>query len=72
MAFAIFKLKGTDGHTGLALEAVIPAFGAPVQAVPEMKETEPRNPRLLIPLVSVPPNPISVPVMRLQPPPEKV
>ena len=67
----MLKLKGTDGQIGLTVVEVIPAFGVPVQAVPEIKETEPKNPRLLIPLVKVPPKPMSVPVIKLQPPPAK-
>ena len=68
----MLKLNGTEGQTGLALDAVTPAFGVPVHAFPEMKLTDPIKPRLLIPLVKVPPNPISVPVIKLQPPPGKV
>ena len=68
----MLNVKGTPGHTGFAVEAVVPAFGVPVQAVPDIKLTDPKNPRLLIPLVNVPPKPMLVPVMRLQPPPEKV
>ncbi len=68
----MLKLNDVDGQTGLMFEAVIPAFGVPVHAVPEMKLTDPRKPRLLIPLVKVPPNPMSVPVIKLQPPPVKV
>ena len=72
VAFAMLKLNGTEGQTGFTLEAVVPAFGVPVHAVPEMKLTDPINPRLLIPLVHVPPKPISVPVIKLHPPPVKV
>jgi hypothetical protein len=68
----MLKLNGTEGQTGFTLDAVIPAFGVPVHADPEIKLTEPKNPLLLIPLVKVPPKPISVPVIKLQPPPGKV
>ena len=72
VAFTMLKLKGTEGQTGFTLEDVVPAFGVPVHAEPEIKLTDPINPRLLIPLVRVPPKPMSVPVIKLQPPPVKV
>ena len=68
----MLNVKGTPGQTGFAVDAVLPAFGVPVQAVPEIKSIEPKNPRLLIPLVNVHPKPMFVPVIILQPPPEKV
>ena len=45
VALAIVKPKGTDGQTGLVAVDVTPAFGVPVQAVPEMKVIPPTNPR---------------------------
>jgi hypothetical protein len=68
----MLSVNGTLGHTGLAVEAALPAFGVPVQAFPDIKSTDPKNPRLLIPLVKVPPKPMFVPVIILQPPPVKV
>jgi hypothetical protein len=64
----MLKLNGTDGHTGLTEDEVLPEIGVPVHAVPEINETEPRKPLLFIPLVNVPPKPISVPVVSVHPP----
>ena len=48
-------LKFTPGQTGFAEGVVIPALGIPVQPIAGIKDTDPRNPRLFITPVKVPP-----------------